>query len=412
MKSMNKLRIFILSVTIVSLLASHIFLPGEKVNERHFLGEVAPGIAFREKGGAPPHYSSASGIIAFNTYDIDRSIRGYAGPIKLLLVLNTDGEISGLKILSHSETKNYVHYMVSPEYLGQFLGKSVMDPFEVHEDIDGISRATESVEALAKTIRVSSREMAARIYGIEVASGRREKKYDAGWVMYLLLFLFALLCYFVTRKSTRFLRTRDISRTLGIFTIGFFLATPFSILHVLNLFLMRASSSVLLYVVVISVFFSITVAGRFYCGWLCPFGALAEFVGRVPAGKWKIPARTDDNWRRVKYILLAAIVGIVLVSRHIEFGNYETYVTLFSFHGHILSWFLVLFMLIINIRIERFWCRYLCPVAALTGLLSRTDRGYISTHNCPMANRPSPHISECIRCNRCYRRTDEKEGRE
>jgi len=146
----------------------------------------------------------------------------------------------------------------------------------------------------------------------------------------------------------------------------------------------------------------IVVAGRFYCGWLCPFGALSEFIGRLPFRKWQISRELDERWRKLKYILLGIIIITVLISRHIEYGNYETYIVLFSLHGNILTWTLVILMLIINVRVERFWCRYMCPVGAFTGLLSREDRGYISTKDCPMGNKPDPHISECIRCNRCY----------
>jgi polyferredoxin len=191
---------------------------------------------------------------------------------------------------------------------------------------------------------------------------------------------------------------------MGIIIIGFYLASPFSILHIFNLVLLRLSSSVLWYAVVITALLSVALAGRFYCGWLCPFGALAEFIGRMSDRKWMFSDSTDDMWRQLKYFLLCLIVLAVFSSRHIEYGNYETYITLFSFHGNALTISLVVLMLVVNIRVDRFWCRYLCPVAALMGLLSRKDSGYISKKDCPMGNRKNPLISECIRCNRCYRR--------
>lgn len=401
---MTKLRIVLLIITLASLAVGYVISPERKIDERIYLNEVAPEVQFSDKQGVPPHYKSGSGIVAFNTYDVVPGIAGYAGPIKLLIALDSEGTITGIRILEHKETKNYVHYMESPEYLRQFLGKSVHDPLEVDSDIDAISRATESVQALARTVRESSRNIAYRVYGIEVQGGDRGKTSGAGWILYLVLFLSAFIFYCMTRKSGRFLRARDIFLVLGIAIIGIYLATPFSILHVFNVLLMRFSSSMLWLVIVISTIVSIALAGRFYCGWLCPFGALAEFIGRMSPRKWEISAEADERWRRAKYILLGLIIFMALAGRQAGYGNYETYVTLFSFHGNVPAWLLVFLMLLANIRVERFWCRYLCPVAAFAGLLSRKDSGYKSRKDCPMRNRHNPHISECIRCNRCYGR--------
>ncbi len=403
---MKQFKIILLITAIASLIAGYtmeVFLPEKKIDERIYLKEIAPDIKFSEKKTNPPHYQSDSGIIAFNTYDISPSIRGYAGPIKLLLALSPDGKITGIKILEHKETKNYVHYMESPEYLSRFLGKSVTDPFEIDKDIDGISRATVSVEAMAKTIKESSRSVASSVLGIDVNAEGVKIPFRIGWVWYLILFFAALAFYFLTRKAKRLLRIRDASLIASILVIGLYLSSPFSILHVFNLILLRPSSAIQWYVIIITTAISIVIAGRFYCGWLCPFGALCEFLGKLPFRKWDIPAATDDRWRSLKYILLGAVILMVFISRRVEFGNYETYVTLFSFHGNLLAWSLVAIMLLANLRIERFWCRYLCPVAALTGMFSRKDKGYVSRHDCPVRNKQMPLISECIRCNRCYK---------
>jgi hypothetical protein len=399
---LNRLRIILLLVTIASFIAGYILVSGKTVDERAYLKELVPNLNFSEKQGAPSHYESGTGIVAFNTYDIVPDIKGYAGPVKTLVALNKKGEIRGIKIIEHKETRNYVHYMLGTEYLRQFIGKNVNDPFEPGKDIDAISRATESVEALAKTVRKSSRIIAARVHGLKVTGKEREIKTGKGWILYLALFFAALISYFITRSSRHLLKLRDGFLLAAIIVIGFYLASPFSILHVFNLILSRLSSSVLWYAVVISTILSIAIAGRFYCGWLCPFGALAEFLGRLPSVKWEISTETDDMWRRLKYMLLCLIVIVVLVSRRTEHGNFETYVTLFSFHGNALNWTFAGLMLVINIKVERFWCRYLCPVAAFTGLLSRKAHGYVSKRDCPMRNRPDPLISECIRCNRCY----------
>ncbi len=398
---MKKLRLLIGLIAVLSLGFGYIISPEKAVDERFFLKYIAPGIQFFEKKGVPPLYSTDTGIVAFNSYDIVPEIRGYAGPIKLLLAMDSNGRITGLRILEHRETKNYVHYMETSDYLAQFIGKSVHDPLTVDRDIDGISRATVSVNALAKTVGDSSRIVASQAYGIS-AKTNESATGSFAWLWYLLTFLAAFGSYFITRQTRKLLRLRDITMATGVVVIGLYLSTPFSILHVFNLALLRPSASILWYLIMASTALSVALAGRFYCGWLCPFGALSEFISRLPFKKWAIPVETDDLWRNAKYILFGIAMLAVFLGRRSDFGNYETYVTLFSFSGNYLAWLLVGFSLAANLRIERFWCRYLCPVAALTGLLSRKAAGYLSRHDCPMANKPEPLIAECIRCNRCY----------
>lgn len=399
---MKKLRTIAALVAVVSLGAGLLLRQEVRVDESALLAELAPGAAFAEKAGSPPHYRSDRGVAAFNSYDIRPEIRGYAGPIKVLVALGSDGRIKGLKILSHRETKNYVYYMETPAYISRFIGKSVYDRFEIDKDIDGISRATVSVEALARSVRESSRAVAANVYGLHAGPDGPAGSGSPSWLWYSLFFLFGLSGYVLTRRDGRYRTLRDISLAGSIAVVGLYLASPFSILHVFNLALGRPSSSLLWYVLVGSTILSLVIAGRFYCGWLCPFGALSELVSRVPLRKWSVPAAQDDRWRMLKYAVLVLVMPAVFLSGRVDYGNYEVYITLFAVHGNAFAWALTGLMLLANLRVPRFWCRYLCPVAALTGLLSRKTKGYVSRNDCPMGNKPDPEIAECIRCNRCY----------
>ncbi len=404
---MKRLRIIFIIILMISLTGGYILRkPFEKtIDEALYLQEIAPAVVFHAKTGSPPYYPSEGELIAFNSYEIRPDIRGYAGPIKVLLVIDRNGILRGLKLLEHRETKNYVHYMETEEYLSQYIGKSIRDPFEIDKDIDGISRATVSVEALAKTIRESSRIMASKVFQIEVEKEKGRNFILPHWLIYGLFFASGFLFFYLSRRREKFLKSRDIYLLLGIFILGLYLSSPFSIIHVYNLLLFRFSSSTLLYLLIFTVIASLLMAGRFYCGWLCPFGAITEFIGRIPVRKWDIPSKNDLRFRLFKYYLLFFITFIVLLTGVPEYGIFETYITLFSFHGNIFQLSLLLIMLLINLKIKRAWCRYFCPVGAISGLFSKRLSGYKSSKECPVNNPPGPPDSECIRCNRCLRNT-------
>jgi hypothetical protein len=402
---MRKRRLILGALALLSLAIGALVRDETTADVRSMLQEIALGVPFPDSPGPDQLFRSPAGEVAFRSYDLVPSHRGYAGPIKLLVVLGPDGRIRGLRIIEHRETRNYVHYLETPAYLNRFIGKSVLDRFAVDQDVDGISRATVSVEALARTLRDSSRMAAERAYGLQVAGEPERAAVGWGGPLYGLLFLSAAAGYVQTRRSPRWQLFRDGVLIASIVIAGWHLSAQLSILHVFNLALCRPSSSVLWYLVVGGAFLSLAVAGRFYCGWLCPFGALAELIGRIPARKWTVPAEKDAAGRELKYLLLGAATAAVLVSGRTEYGNYEAYVTLFALQGTPLAWLLVLVTLAANLRIRRFWCRYLCPVAALTAVLSRSDPAYISRDDCPMGNKPHPETAECIRCNRCYQRS-------
>ncbi len=130
---------------------------------------------------------------------------------------------------------------------------------------------------------------------------------------------------------------------------------------------------------------SLVVWGRgAFCGWLCPYGALQEFVGlvarklRVP--QLRLPARAARLLACSRYVVLAALaVSAALMpaaaERMVEVEPFKTAITV----GFVREWPYVLWaggLLLAGAFLYKFFCRYLCPLgAALTigGRLRRWD---------------------------------------
>ena len=165
--------------------------------------------------------------------------------------------------------------------------------------------------------------------------------------------------------------------------------------------------------------------GRFFCGWICPLGTLNHFFSSIKSekkrGKRLIASNRYQKWQTLKYyiliaLLVAAILGeqivgimdpISLTVRSLALSilpasNYAVNAllglldrsdvdalrfagdgihsllegTLLSFRQpHFRQGFflglLFISILALNLRITRFWCRALCPLGALLGILSR-----------------------------------------
>jgi NosR/NirI family nitrous oxide reductase transcriptional regulator len=123
--------------------------------------------SFTPKGGNPPHFKAlgpAQQVLgfAFWTTDVEPLERGYDGPIKMLVGLDTTGVLTGVIVVDHHEP--YGSFSVEPpEFAAQFKGKSIRDRFKVGDDVDAVSRATISITSATRAIRNSARRVARQL---------------------------------------------------------------------------------------------------------------------------------------------------------------------------------------------------------------------------------------------------------
>jgi NosR/NirI family nitrous oxide reductase transcriptional regulator len=128
-----------------------------------------PGTMFSPKEGTPQHFSAyvtdpVSGGqtlagFAFWTTELEPLERGYEGPIKILVGMDTRGILTGVLVVEHREP--YGSFSIDPpRFAVQFKGKDIRSPFRVGDDIDAVSRASISVTSATRAIRNSARRMA------------------------------------------------------------------------------------------------------------------------------------------------------------------------------------------------------------------------------------------------------------
>ncbi|MGB0732240.1 MAG: 4Fe-4S binding protein [Pontibacterium sp.] len=116
-----------------------------------------------------------------------------------------------------------------------------------------------------------------------------------------------------------------------------------------------------------------------FCGWLCPFGALQELIGKVMAfaklPQINVSLRTDFYLKRIKYFVLLGILGIAFVSvpltgSVVEVEPFKTSITLMFDR----SWPFVLWavaLIVLSLFVYKGYCRYLCPLGASMAVLGK-----------------------------------------
>lgn len=188
-------------------------------------------------------------------------------------------------------------------------------------------------------------------------------------------------------------------------------------------------------VVAILVIIPVTlIAGRFFCGWMCAFGSLSDFIfglsKRIIKKRLKINEKVDRALKYIKYIVLAVLIAMVwsLGVDTFQYVNpWDAFGMLFTVGKapditYVISnlapaFFLLLLIIIASFFVERFFCRYLCPLGAIFALSSKLRITAINkprdkcgscricTKNCPMGihlyKDDRIKSGECINCFEC-----------
>jgi polyferredoxin len=147
------------------------------------------------------------------------------------------------------------------------------------------------------------------------------------------------------------------------------------------------------------------VLGKFFCSWMCPIGAMSEWIWKFRDRWFPLPAIPYPRWsdcvlRSVKYILLAfflvAIFGLMDAKSVQQFLDSEYNMVadakMFDFFANI-SIVTSVFLGVITLAtlfVRQAWCRIFCPYGALLGII-----GLLSP------NKIRRDANSCINCEKC-----------
>lgn len=168
---------------------------------------------------------------------------------------------------------------------------------------------------------------------------------------------------------------------------------------------------------------------RSFCGLICPFGALQEFLGiagkKIFKRRFIVPSLLDKPLRYLKYVILILTLYFAWKTSGLWMNPYDPWVA----YGHISEgiaslteeYLIALIILIVTIigslLYDRFFCKYLCPMGAFYGIISKLSPSKIirneddcincglCSKNCPVNIKVSElkevKSAECINCQSC-----------
>jgi NapH/MauN family ferredoxin-type protein len=157
----------------------------------------------------------------------------------------------------------------------------------------------------------------------------------------------------------------------------------------------------------LAVLVAVVLVGNVFCGWICPFGAVQDALSwvrrkaRLP--QLTVPPGWDKGLRWGRFVTLAVVIYFSVSTAKLWFADYDPYVTLFGlrwlfeFNASTMWVSLTILGVILlgSLLVDRFWCRYLCPLGGVFAILSRFGlvrirRSAQACTDCTVCDKPCP----------------------
>lgn len=158
--------------------------------------------------------------------------------------------------------------------------------------------------------------------------------------------------------------------------------------------------------------------GRLYCGRVCAFGALTQLMDRVVPARLRVevPPWLDRRAAWIKYGLLAATLAYFLATADIPAYRFVEPFWMFTRRGSTAMWVGLAALLAATVFVRNLYCRFLCPVGAFLGILSKLTvfpiKRWKECDTCKICEKacewgairgPQIIVAECVRCDDCER---------
>ena len=158
--------------------------------------------------------------------------------------------------------------------------------------------------------------------------------------------------------------------------------------------------------------------GRLYCGRVCAYGALTQLMDRIVPARLRVdvPKWLERRAALVKYGLLGATLLYFLLTSDIGAYRYVEPFWMFTRQASTGMWIGLAMLLVATVFVRNLYCRFLCPVGAALGLLSKLTvfgiKRWSECNTCKICEKtcewgairgPQIVMTECVRCDDCER---------
>lgn len=293
---------------------------------------------------------------------------GYAGPVPVDISTDHNGIVTGITLGDNNESDNFIKLIHTEGLLSAWNGKTLADAATYTPD--AVSGSTLSSRAIIQNVKYRASVLSSRAIMPATTS------FTCMWVVeqasILFVVLLALASYLWPAKMKRF-RLPLLVLSIGVLGIwqGAFVSVALLLGWVVSGTTMLQIG--LLTVVMLAVILPLMFGKAYYCTYLCPFGALQELAGKIPARKFVLGSKTIAVFRWIKRCLLIAFVGLIFVNPNFDPSEWEPF-AVFMINAAAVSVVVIASVsVVVSVFIPKAWCRLLCPTGEILQLMQRSQ---------------------------------------
>lgn len=317
----------------------------------------------------------ASGYIAFG------ESKGYGGPLKLAVFMDTNTIIRRLVIINHNETPSYVEKVKDQKFYWQLINKNYQHAFKLDDDLDAVSGATYTSEAIAEACKMACYTIAKEQKGIVLPELTKPSiKFGLPEILLILLYALSLWGIYYQLKWKKALRW--IVMVVGLLALGFWFSVPLSLIKINSILIgywPQWHSSLYWYLLIGGGLITlISTNKRVYCNWICPFGASQSCLGLIGGSKIIIKGKfkTVVKWAQRAIAFLA--IATALYFRNPGTLNYEIFGTFFNMTGTSILFGITGIYVLTSMFIKRPYCNTLCPITPIEEFILMLKKWLVS----------------------------------
>lgn len=304
----------------------------------------------------------------FMGYCTTAKAQGWGGPLHIAAIIDPEGTIREAHILDHKETPSFFLKMQSRNFFEQFIGKRVSDHFVLGEDIDTVTQATITAQAVTEAVRTGSHAVGRKLLKLQIKEEKAEWKFGINELILFLLYTGTLFNIHLRSKILRF-----VIMASAFAFLGYYLNSAISIGNISQImlgFIPSIKTNMFWWILLGGALLMPLVLKRnLYCSCICPFGVLQEFTTKLSGVNIALGKKSARFTKTIPYFLTWLALAIIFVTANPAMGTYEPFSTFFRLEGMGVQWFILPAVVLGSFIITRFFCRFFCPVGVVLNIL-------------------------------------------